>query len=215
MNKMKIITALFLVIMFASFVLAAPSIPYEPYGVVMINENPAPDGLLVQGFINNVQYGSTTTQKGWYSLTIPADDPGTAEKDGGVEGDIVVFKVNGVVVGEGTWSKGTLKLDLTLTEIKDSTYSSDEEETGKDESRGENGREEGEEPIPKPSDTAEISNTTEKEIKEETSTREGQEITGMIIKKQNNSTNISIIILVISIIILIGTVVFFIKRRKK
>ena len=42
-----------------------------------------------------------------YSVNLPADDPDTPAKDGGVEEDIVTFKIGGRLVAESVWHEGT------------------------------------------------------------------------------------------------------------
>ncbi len=43
-----------------------PCPPQQFYGTVMINGNPAPVGLLVEGKISGIVVGNTTTNEGWY-----------------------------------------------------------------------------------------------------------------------------------------------------
>ena len=47
-------------------------------------------------------------------LTSPEISSGTTAKEGGVEGDVITFKINGSVVGTGVWHGGTsVQLDFT------------------------------------------------------------------------------------------------------
>ena len=97
---------------------AAPPMPYSPWGTAEINGRPAPDGTQVIALIGDVQYGSTTTTGGgWYSIDVPGDDPDTPQKDGGLSGETVVFKVDGrTAAPTGTWISGAApRLNLTVT----------------------------------------------------------------------------------------------------
>ena len=46
-----------------------------------------------------------------YTINVNGDDIGTAEKDGGVQDDVVIFKINGRVVATGTW------IDMANTQL--------------------------------------------------------------------------------------------------
>ena len=98
----------------ASMALAAPPIPYSPWGIVTINGVAAPDGIEVTAWIEGVQYAATTTQQSYYALDVPGDDPDTAEKDGGLPGETVTFQVGEHMVDQsGTWQSGnSVQLDL-------------------------------------------------------------------------------------------------------
>jgi len=94
-----------------------PLLPYSPYGTVTVNGAPARDGLAVTAWIGNVQYAATTTRNGgWYALDVPADNPETAEKDGGTSGEVVTFRVSGcTATPTGTWQGGSFRLDLSAS----------------------------------------------------------------------------------------------------
>jgi len=74
------------------------------YGTVTIGGSPAPDGLTVSAKVEGVEYDTAITVDGSYGrgpqeehmLKIPADDPATPQKDGGLNGDTVEFFVEGV-----------------------------------------------------------------------------------------------------------------------
>jgi len=74
--------------------------PHGFYGDVTIGGNPALDGTVVSAHIGSLSW-STTTSDGKYGYSpafmIPADDPATPAKDGGVNGDEIVFKVEDMV----------------------------------------------------------------------------------------------------------------------
>ena len=109
-----IIIFVFLIVM----AYAVPGIPCDFYGSVTINGESAPKGTIVTAYINGVRYGTFTVIKaGKYGLlSVQGDDKDTSMKDGGVNGDLVSFKVNGKNVKEqGVWKMGeSVRVDLTL-----------------------------------------------------------------------------------------------------
>ena len=55
-----------------------------------------------------------------YNIDIPSDATGTLVKDGGLEGDVITFKINGVVVGTGIWHSGTnVELNFATVSLSD------------------------------------------------------------------------------------------------
>ena len=91
------------------------------HGTVRSNGNPVPAGAQITAWIGGVKYASTvvtiTNGVSVYAIDVPGDDPITPEIDGGRDGDMVVFKVDGVeAVPMGVWKAGAvIALDLTLT----------------------------------------------------------------------------------------------------
>jgi hypothetical protein len=92
-----------------------PGLPSSFWGVV----TGAPAGSVVNVFVpgrpSPVAQKATVIHQGimYYAVNVPADDPDTQIKEGGVEGDTVTFKIGGRVVGTGTWRGGTnVRLDL-------------------------------------------------------------------------------------------------------
>jgi len=76
--------------------LAMPPLPFGPWGAVTIDGSPAPDGAAVTAWIAGVQYGpAALTSAGYYSIEVPGDDPDTPGKEGGANGEVIVFYVNG------------------------------------------------------------------------------------------------------------------------
>jgi len=73
------------------------------YGTVQLNGTYVPDGTEVVAMIEGVDVAHTTTYtnqgQSWYDFDVPPDDPSTPEKDGGAEGDQVIFRIgaSGVV----------------------------------------------------------------------------------------------------------------------
>ena len=116
------VTLLFVALLFFGLSDAAwgrfPPNTYSPWGTVKINGQLVPDGTRVTAWIGGVQYASTTTVGGgWYSIDVPGDDPDTAGKEGGVDGDTVVFKVGSETAPQrGTWAGlGAPRIDLAVT----------------------------------------------------------------------------------------------------
>lgn len=97
-----------------------PSIGWHMfYGDVSVGGSPAYDGTVVAAHIDGLSWETTTTG-GSYGYTpvfyIPADNPGTPAKDGGINGDVVTFTVSGMnVTPTRIFSKDSAtKLDLSL-----------------------------------------------------------------------------------------------------
>jgi len=101
---------------------AVPPIPSSFYGTVKLNGSNVPNGTKVSAWIGGVKYAETETET-WqgdsvYSIDVPGDDPDTPGKDGGVEGETIVFKIASYTADQtGTWHSGTsLPLNLTAEE---------------------------------------------------------------------------------------------------
>jgi hypothetical protein len=115
-----VISALLMTITTAS---AVPPLPSSFYGTVKVNGENVAVGVSVTATINGVQYAYAATQlyqgDTVYTLDVPGDDLGTTIIEGGVSGDTVVFKVNGITALEtGTWQSGTnIKLNLTIDSL--------------------------------------------------------------------------------------------------
>lgn len=97
---------------------AMPEMPFAPWGTVRVNGDPPPEDTTVEAYIDGQLVASMPggIRGSWYSLVIPADDPDTPAKDGGVEGDTVVVRVAGTaVLQQLTWSAGDGSLaDLSV-----------------------------------------------------------------------------------------------------
>jgi len=120
MRLLAILAALTVLTLLATPTLAqeVPQPPHRFWGAVTIGDNPATDGIAISAEIDGVTWSTTTTdgKYGYISrFTIPSDDPATVEKDGGVNGDLIVFRVGGVVADEWTFeSGGHTELDLSI-----------------------------------------------------------------------------------------------------
>ncbi len=98
-----------------------PVLPSSFYGEIHILTNPPSAGQLVEAYVPGVTPPvATTAIKNTAPLTYLIDVPGdvvaTPAKDGGVEDDVVTFKINGHVVATGIWHSGTsVRLDFNET----------------------------------------------------------------------------------------------------
>jgi len=101
-------------------VLAVPQAPHQFWGEVAFDGVPAPAGTPISAQIGGVEYASTVVDDlGRYgydpAFYVPADDPDTPDKDGGVSGDTVEFYVLGALVGTAPFAiGGYTELDLAL-----------------------------------------------------------------------------------------------------
>ncbi|MDP2960913.1 MAG: hypothetical protein Q8N71_05760 [candidate division Zixibacteria bacterium] len=67
--------------------------PCQIYGIVNYKGHPVPDGCVVKASILGYEYASTKVKEGKYSLSIPADDPSTPNKEGWVDGEYIALQV--------------------------------------------------------------------------------------------------------------------------
>ncbi len=95
--------------------------PSSFYGLVEGNGASVPLGTIISAWINGVQYAETGcilyNGISVYSMDVPADDPGTLGiTEGGIEGDLVIFKIGGIEANQtGIWRGGTNQaLDLSI-----------------------------------------------------------------------------------------------------
>ncbi|MBT8217954.1 MAG: DUF11 domain-containing protein, partial [Acidimicrobiia bacterium] len=106
--------------------------PSSFYGTVTVEGNPVGAGLALTAEIGGTQFAATTTFEfaglTVYRIDVPADDPATAPVEGGSEGQVVDFLLDGVPVTEaGTWSDGTYtNLDLTIPPGADLSIAKDD-----------------------------------------------------------------------------------------
>jgi len=106
----------------ATFALAIPGIPNVFYGDVFVNGEPAANDLLVTAKIDGVQFARSYTIDGTIganALNVPADNPSTDLKDGGVVGDLVEFYVEDTFAASAEFENGAIveiELKVALTE---------------------------------------------------------------------------------------------------
>jgi hypothetical protein len=88
------------------------------YGEVQVSNNPPQAGDFLSASVAGVSTPFTTTLHSAdpnlvYDIGIPCDSPTTPEKDGGVEGDEVIFRLGTRQVAKGTWHFNTVQnLDI-------------------------------------------------------------------------------------------------------
>jgi hypothetical protein len=88
----------------------------QPFGTVKYKSTSVPDGCEVKALIQGKEYASTKVKDGEYSLSIPADDPSTLEKEGWATDDYITLKVAGYSGGTLFQAKsGNLPVDINLT----------------------------------------------------------------------------------------------------
>ena len=100
------------------------------YGTINRDDVEAPSGTEISAWIDGteIDYSNYTTRvKGFYGpnyldpsascLIVLPDDGDTPEKDGGIGGDTIVFKINGFTADQtATWGSGNIdEVDLTCT----------------------------------------------------------------------------------------------------
>lgn len=105
-----VLTLIFLVLV--EIAGAHPEMPHTFYGYVAN----APDGAMVTAVVNNIS-ASSTISDGWYTnLDVPADDPDTPAIEGGTNGDIIYFFINGESMGTFVFNVGGFnRLDFNFT----------------------------------------------------------------------------------------------------
>ncbi|MCJ7458719.1 MAG: hypothetical protein MUP17_06990 [candidate division Zixibacteria bacterium] len=69
--------------------------PCQPSGKVYYKGKLVPDGRKVMAYIQGVKYDEKEVRGGAYTLSIPADDPSTAAKEGWEDQEFVSLKVEG------------------------------------------------------------------------------------------------------------------------
>ena len=67
--------------------------PCQIYGIVNYKGHPVPDDCVVKASILGYEYANTKVKEGKYSLSIPADDPSTPNKEGWVDGEYITLQV--------------------------------------------------------------------------------------------------------------------------
>jgi hypothetical protein len=90
-----------------------PTLPSNFYGEIYFSDNPPTAGQLVEAYTEGISGPAATVAiKGaaplTYVIKITGDLPGTPAKEGGAEGDLITFKINGRVVATGVWHSGSI-----------------------------------------------------------------------------------------------------------
>lgn len=94
---------------------AVPPLPSSFYGEIhfQISDNPPNAGDTIDAYVPGVTPAvgsdviSTDAGKLVYAMNVIGDDPDVAGKDGGVEGDVVTFKISTRIVATSVWHSGT------------------------------------------------------------------------------------------------------------
>ena len=101
-----------------------PTMPHQVYGLAKVNAVFfVPEGTPVSAWCSGekvaeeltVEYGGES----WYSLDVYPDNPGTAEKDGCVSGEVIYFKIAGYdAVQTVPWvAETSTRLDLSASSV--------------------------------------------------------------------------------------------------
>ncbi len=124
MKRLSRISSLSLIVLVVSLfvatpVLAIPPLPSSFYGSVKVNNANVPDGTVIQALIGGQVYaeGYSQTYQGnsVYALDVRGDDSGTTTVDGGREGDMIQFKIGGVLADQTAVWKTATNVNLNLT----------------------------------------------------------------------------------------------------
>ena len=119
MNKMKALAIpFFVVVLLLGFINPAQAVPPTPssfYGEIhyVSGDGEPIVGDYVEAYVPGVTpyVGhiaiSTYESNLVYAINVLGDDPDVAGKDGGIENDVVTFKINGRTVATGVWHGGT------------------------------------------------------------------------------------------------------------
>lgn len=98
-----------------------PPLPLSVWGTVQINSVAVPDGTAVTAWINQIRCADTTTfttgGQSTYCLNVPGDDVTSPEKEGGIAGDVIEFKIaDRGADGTIRWQSGeSLRFDLRVS----------------------------------------------------------------------------------------------------
>lgn len=124
MQKLKITLVLILFVLtsflFQETVLAIPPLPSSFYGTVSLNGTNVVEGTVVEVLIDDKVIGESQTLmyegKSVYSIDVNGDDSSTPQVEGGKEGDLIYYRIGGLLAKEtGTWHSGVnFELNLTI-----------------------------------------------------------------------------------------------------
>jgi hypothetical protein len=108
-----------------SAVLAVPPIPASYFGTVKIDGENVPGSAEVQALIDGIEYAVVVVEEYGgdtvYSINIPGDDPLTETViEGGVEGDEILFYVDGILADQtAIWfGSSNTRMNLTADSLK-------------------------------------------------------------------------------------------------
>ena len=97
--------------------LPQPPLPSSFWGYIHFNDTAPIVGSLLTADIDGVTIPPAASfnllDASNYAFNVPGDLPSTTDKEGGVEGDIITFKIDGRIVATGVWHSGTnVRLDF-------------------------------------------------------------------------------------------------------
>lgn len=115
-NNMKKLSFLFLFILLTvAYADSPPQMPGDDsctfYGEAYIDNSPAVNGTKIEAYIESTKFAEVIMDRSLlYTIEIPADDPATVEKEGGINGEIVKFFIEDNFAGFGEFEKDKTKL---------------------------------------------------------------------------------------------------------
>jgi len=120
-TKLPLILLSLIVVLLAGPLTAQAQVPVVPcmlYGTVTLDGQKIPDEMVVTAWIGDLSWEGqrwSDASASYYSVTVPGDDLDTPEKDGGVPGDIITFKVDAYVADQtAPWINGLDQTDFVL-----------------------------------------------------------------------------------------------------
>ena len=124
MKKLKITSTLILFVLtsflYQGIVFAIPPLPSSFYGTLTLNGSNVVEGTVIEALINDKMVGESQTLmyegKSVYSIDVNGDDSSTTQVEGGKEGDLISYRIGGLIAKEtGTWHSGVnFELNLTI-----------------------------------------------------------------------------------------------------
>ena len=124
MQKLKTISTIILFVLisflFHGAVLAVPPLPSSFYGTVSLNGSNIVEGTVIEALINDKVIAVSQTLhyegKSVYSIDVNGDDSSTTQVEGGKEGDVIYYRIGGLMAKEtGSWHSGVnFELNLTI-----------------------------------------------------------------------------------------------------
>lgn len=114
----NLVLALLILTLGAVSVAALPPLPSSFWGVITVNGAPIPLSAELTTYVDGINCGRARISPYMgttiYAISVKGDDPDTPEKEGGVENDLVEFRLNGTPLATtAQWHGGTnVRLDI-------------------------------------------------------------------------------------------------------
>ena len=128
MRKYKTFTTVILFVLisfvFHGVVLAVPPLPSSFYGEVTLNNANIAEGTVIEALVNSSVVGESQTLiyqgQSVYTIDVNGDDLSTGQVEGGKEGDVVKFRIGGLLANESAvWHSGVnFELNLTIDTLE-------------------------------------------------------------------------------------------------